>query len=181
MSDLIIKEEVGPGNVPKALFISSIEEFIGDRPIYNILENIQLLNRKYKIMENSIKTQQECLIVKIPDIELAIETVSQRKKLLEDNIQHNELYFPVADNLFAKCSSPPSNTIYLWLGANTVLEYTLEEAIEVLKSNLSTAKNTIKLYQESLDFIREQITILDVNTARIHNYGVMQRKQGKKE
>ncbi|QOY41529.1 Prefoldin subunit 3 [Cryptosporidium parvum] len=179
ISDLIIKEEVGPGNVPKALFISSIEEFVGDRPVYGILENIQLLNRKYKIMESSIKTQQEYLIAKIPDIELAIESVFQRKKLLENNLNKNELYFPVSDNLFAKCSSPPSNTIYLWLGANTILEYPLEEAIEVLKSNLSTAKNTIKLYQESLDFIREQITIMDVNTARVHNYGVMQRKQNK--
>ncbi|KAH8584092.1 prefoldin subunit family [Cryptosporidium sp. chipmunk genotype I] len=178
ISDLIIKEEVGPGNVPKALFISSIEEFVGDRPVYTILENIQLLNRKYKIMENSIKTQQESLIMKIPDIELAIEAVSQRKKLL-NNLHKNELFFPVSDNLFAKCSSPPSNTIYLWLGANTILEYPLEEAIEVLKSNLSTAKNTIKLYQDSLDFIREQITIMDVNTARVHNYGVMQRKQNK--
>ncbi|XP_668477.1 hypothetical protein [Cryptosporidium hominis TU502] len=82
ISDLIIKEEVGPGNVPKALFISSIEEFVGDRPVYGILENIQLLNRKYKIMESSIKTQQESLIAKIPDIELAIESVFQRKKLL---------------------------------------------------------------------------------------------------
>lgn len=82
ISDLIIKDEVGPGNVPKALFISSIEEFVGERSIYNVLESIQLLNRKYKIMESSIKTQQECLVLKIPDIELAIETVSQRKKLL---------------------------------------------------------------------------------------------------
>lgn len=82
ISDLIIKEEVGPGNVPKALFIPSIEEFVGDRPVYGILENIQLLNRKYKIMESSIKTQQESFIAKIPDIELAIESVFQRKKLL---------------------------------------------------------------------------------------------------
>ncbi|KAF7457223.1 Prefoldin subunit family protein [Cryptosporidium felis] len=142
ISELVIKDELGPGNVPKAMFITSIEEFVGDNPILTILDNIQILNRKYKIMENSIRAQQECLAVKIPDIELAIETAFQRKKLL----------------------------------ANTVLEYPLEEAIEVLRSNLATAKSTIKLYQDSLDFIREQITILDVNTARIHNYGVMQRK-----
>ena len=57
-----------------------------------------------------------------------------------------------------------------------MLEYSLDEAIEVLNSNLSTAKDTIKIYQKSLEFIREQITILEVNTARIHNYGVMIRK-----
>lgn len=82
ISDLVVKDETGPGNIPKAIFITSIEDFVGDRNVYTILENIQLLNRKYKLMESSIKTQQECLIVKIPDIELAIETVTHRKKLL---------------------------------------------------------------------------------------------------
>ncbi|KAH7649741.1 hypothetical protein RS030_132064 [Cryptosporidium xiaoi] len=176
ISDLVVKDEFGPGNIPKAMFISSIEEFVGEKSIYNILESIQLLNRKYKLMENSFKAQQESLVLKIPDIELAIDTITQRQRLFNSNIQEDRFYFPLADNLLAKGTSLPSNNVYLWLGANTVLEYSLEEAMEVLNSNLSTAKNTIKIYQKSLDFIREQITILEVNTARIHNYGVMIRK-----
>ncbi|KAH8741517.1 hypothetical protein FG386_003159 [Cryptosporidium ryanae] len=176
ISDLVVKDEYGPGNIPKAMFISSIEEFVGEKSIYDIIESIQLLNRKYKLMENSFKAQQESLVLKIPDIELALETVIQRQKLLNSDVMKDRFYFPIADNLLAKGTSIPSNSVYLWLGANTILEYSLEEAIEVLNSNLSTARNTIKIYQKSLEFIREQITILEVNTARIHNYGVMIRK-----
>ena len=82
ISDLVVKNEFGPGNIPKAVFISSVEEFVGTKSIYDILENIQLLNGKYKLMESSFKAQQESLVLKIPDIELAIETIIRRQKLL---------------------------------------------------------------------------------------------------
>ncbi|EEA05026.1 prefoldin subunit family protein [Cryptosporidium muris RN66] len=176
ISELIAKDESNFGSIPRAVFISSIKDFVGERPINQILENTQILYRKYRLMEASIKSQQESLVVKLPDIESALETVRYRKKILVESTANQTFYFPLADNILVRGLAEPSDKIYLWLGANTVLEYNLDEAADVLASNLAAAEKTVKFYQDSLDFIREQLTILDVNTARIHNYGVTIQK-----
>lgn len=82
ISELITKDESNFGSIPRAVFISSIKDFVGERPINQILENTQILYRKYRFMEASIKSQQESLVVKLPDIESALETVRYRKKIL---------------------------------------------------------------------------------------------------
>lgn len=42
------------------------------------------------------------------------------------------LDYQLADNVFAKARVKPVNTVNLWLGANVMLEYELQEAITLL-------------------------------------------------
>lgn len=42
------------------------------------------------------------------------------------------LDYQLADNIFAKARVKPVNTVNLWLGANVMLEYELQEAIALL-------------------------------------------------
>lgn len=44
--------------------------------------------------------------------------------------------------------------VCLWLGANVMLEYSLDEAEELLRGNQSTAQSTLKKVDEDLDFLR---------------------------
>lgn len=49
--------------------------------------------------------------------------------------------------------------MYLWLGANVMLAYPLEEAEAMLKEKLSAAELSLANCDEDLEFLREQITV----------------------
>ncbi|SAL97106.1 hypothetical protein [Absidia glauca] len=57
-----------------------------------------------------------------------------------------------------------------------MLEYSFEEATDLLTSKLKTAKNSLKNTIEDLGFLRDQITTMEVNTARVYNWDVKQRR-----
>ncbi len=58
-----------------------------------------------------------------------------------------------------------------------MLEYTMEEAEQLLNEKLSTAKVSLGQVQEDLEFLRDQITTMEVNTARVYNYDVKLRRE----
>lgn len=62
-----------------------------------------------------------------------------------------------------------------------MLEYTIEEAIELLKSRLAAAKETLMTAEEDLEFLRENITTMEVNTARVYNWDVQKRRELKEK
>lgn len=57
-----------------------------------------------------------------------------------------------------------------------MLEYTCEEAKDLLTSKLDTAKTSLNNTLEDLEFLRSQITTMEVNTARVYNWDVKQRR-----
>ena len=57
-----------------------------------------------------------------------------------------------------------------------MLEYTLEEAIELLSSKLNSANISLDQTVQDLDYLKEQITTMQVNVARIYNYDVKLRR-----
>lgn len=60
-----------------------------------------------------------------------------------------------------------------------MLEYPIEEALELLRTNLSSAQSSLTQAQEDLDTIRDQTTTLEVGMARVYNWDVGQRKKSK--
>ena len=58
-----------------------------------------------------------------------------------------------------------------------MLEYPLEEAAKLLANKLNAAERNIKGIIEDLEFLREQITVMEVNTARVYNYDVRRRRE----
>jgi Prefoldin subunit len=59
-----------------------------------------------------------------------------------------------------------------------MLSYPIAEAVILLESKLSAAKKNYENCEEDMDFLREQITTLEVATARVYNYDVtMKRKE----
>ncbi|CBZ53173.1 putative prefoldin subunit 3 [Neospora caninum Liverpool] len=88
-------------------------------------------------------------------------------------------YFELADTLHAEAIIPPTDSVCLWLGANVVMEYSLDEAETLLTNNVETAKKTRAAAVEDLQRLRTQITVTEVNVARIHNYGVKKNQEAK--
>jgi phage shock protein A len=60
-----------------------------------------------------------------------------------------------------------------------MLAYPLLEAETLLESKLSAAQQSLDNCEEDLDFLREQITTLEVATARVYNWDVAQRRKEK--
>lgn len=60
--------------------------------------------------------------------------------------------------------------------ANTMLEYELDEAEQLLNTNLESATAQLKVIQEDLDFLRDQMTCTEVAMARTHNYEVTSKR-----
>jgi hypothetical protein len=58
-----------------------------------------------------------------------------------------------------------------------MLSYTIPEAVTLLKSKLEIAQTTLSNTIEDLEFLREQLTIMEVNTARVYNWDVKRRRE----
>ena len=71
---------------------------------------------------------------------------------------------------------PPTEVVNLWLGANVMLQYPIPEAIQLLTTKLSSAKTSLEQVNEDLDFLKEQITTMEVNMARVYNADVKKRR-----
>jgi len=61
--------------------------------------------------------------------------------------------------------------------ANVMLSYKIPAAIELLKSKLEAANTSLNNAIEDLEFIREQMTVMEVNTARVYNWDVKRRRE----
>ena len=72
-----------------------------------------------------------------------------------------ETNFELNDTLYARASISPADAeeVYLWLGANVMLAYPLNEAESMLDDKLSGAEQSLKNCEEDLEFLREQITV----------------------
>ena len=70
----------------------------------------------------------------------------------------------------------------MWLGANVMLSYPIDEAETLLISKLSAARQSLLNCENDLDFLREQITTVEVAIARVYNWDVtMKRKEREKD
>ena len=127
-------------------------------------------------MFESFVVQKRTTQRKIPDIQQAIETVDFiRKKRGQD--EEIKTHFPLTDNCHAQAVIPPTDRVCLWLGANVMLEYSIEEAEELLRTSSSNATESIKKLDSNISYLRDQITTSEVNIARVHNHMVKIKAQ----
>lgn len=103
--------------------------------------------------------------------------INYHHKYTQDSGESFVTSYELNDTVYAKAEITPGKTVYLWLGANVMLEYTIEEAVKLLQERLDTAKKTLKTCEEDLEFLRENITTMEVNTARVYNWDVQKRRE----
>lgn len=177
---LLFKTSENKRSIPEAVFIGSVEEMTKNRELKVVLARIQELYTKYQYMQSSLLAQKSGLKNKLPDISSALETVQHLvAKRDKGDGEAAEYTYQLSENIFSKAVVEPTNTVCLWLGANVMMEYTLEEALELLKTNQKNAKETLSTVEEDLQFLRDQLTTTEVNIARVHNLGVKLRSKEK--
>ncbi|CAG8753876.1 20519_t:CDS:2, partial [Dentiscutata erythropus] len=157
-------EEVvsNPRGIPKVQFVENVEEFMSkpSSTIEATLGKFQETVAKYKFMEINYINRKKALESKIPEIKKTL-TVVEYLISMQDSNESIETTFELNDTLWAAAKIKSTKTVYLWLGANVMLEYELQEAKELLETKLSTAQNTLNYVVEDLEFMREQITTME--------------------
>jgi len=58
-----------------------------------------------------------------------------------------------------------------------MLSYKIPAAIVLLQTKLAIAQTSLNNTIEDLEFLREQLTIMEVNTARVYNWDVKRRRE----
>ena len=176
-------------DIPTALFIEDVEAFlkesadgggveVDDKFIEGVLEIMQQEYSKFKYMEQHLVYNLRTFKTKIPEIEKTLNAV-KRLKSAGDDEKELDINYSLADNVWAKAHIQPNNTVYLWLGANVMLEYNYEDAISILTDNLNKAYEKAEQTRQDLAFLKNQITTSEVNIARVYNYSVRLRRIAK--
>ncbi|KAL1848421.1 peptide chain release factor 1 [Paecilomyces lecythidis] len=179
------KAPTNPRGIPVAPFVDNVADYVSSRAdVEPTLRSFQEMIAKYQFMEVNTQRRAVGLREKIPDIKKTSETVKflklRREAGSEDPLLTN---FELNDTLYARATVSPADTeeVYLWLGANVMLAYPLGEAETMLDEKLRAAESSLKNCEEDLEFLREQITTLEVATARVYNWDVVQRRKEKAE
>ncbi|KII62174.1 Prefoldin subunit 3 [Thelohanellus kitauei] len=155
-----------------AEFVENESEFIakegqGDSKI--VLLKLQKLLQYYVKRESALTERMSKFFSKISN--------NQESLCVVDGLENDsatETYFTLADQVFSIGTMDRTNkTVYLWLGANVMVEFSYEEARNILNENINDAKKLVEGIQTEMDLIKSKITTLEVNIARIHNFNVL--------
>ena len=172
---------VSPRGIPRVAFVENVAELVkssGDSA-ETLLKRFSEQYSKYKLAEHRLIRTIANLEAKIPDIKKTLQTLEYLKKSLveEDGGKGFTTNYGITESVFCQAKVLPQKTVHVWLGANVMVEYTFDEATEMLEKNLKSATENLATTQEDLSWLQEQQTILEVNTSRLYNYDVVERRK----
>ncbi|EJD05147.1 Prefoldin, subunit 3 [Fomitiporia mediterranea MF3/22] len=193
------QREKNPRGIPHAPFITDVEEHVGgpEGEVEPVLVRFQEALSKYRYMEANLTQRKAAIEVKIPDIRKTLTMVEflaeqrEGKKVksdddddLDEDLEDDEsgskkpirTTFELNDTLYAEAELEDTDTVFLWLGADVMLSYKIPEAISLLQSKLSVAEENLTNYNSDLEYLKEQVTIMEVNMARVFNWDVKRRR-----
>ena len=128
------------------------------------------------MMEISLNNKRMRMQSKLEDLSKSIASVEGLKLNPTSTFQ-----FELNDTLYTKARLPETQkqleTIHLWLGANVMLSYPVEEGLVLLREKKEEAEGIVKKCEEDLLYVRDQITTMEVNTARVYNLLVQSIKK----
>ena len=159
-----------------AQFIEDVDAYMEGKEVEPTLNSLQTLFQQYKQIEQGLQQNRIRLGNKLPEIKRALDTV----KLLCDKASTGEeldMHFELTDSVYAKAKVKDAESVYLWLGANVMLEYPLDEAKALLETNHANCVNNLATNRSDLAFVKDNITITEVSIARVYNWDVKKRKE----
>jgi prefoldin subunit 5 len=178
VSDII--EGRSERGIPIAKFIDDVgafsDSFDPPAPAELIIGAYTDLHGQYKYFESNFIQKQRHLTEKLPDLDRSlklIQTLIKNKEAGEGNV----VRYNLVDNVFAKAELDyEPGTVNLWLGANVMLEFTFEEAVDFLAKNQERAKKELSDLTEDIGLVRDQIVTSEVNMSRVYNFDVRRKR-----
>lgn len=115
-----------------------------------VLKKLDSQHAKYKFMEYNLLSKKKRLQNQVPELKRSLTMIER----LENQKEPFDTQFLLSEQVFAKAKVPPTNNVCLWLGANVMLEYTLEDARKLLTQNIAAAERNLGYVDHDLDFLR---------------------------
>jgi len=180
-----VEEKIKGWGIPVSDFIEDVEKFltekfkkaedtdIGTDQAENCLRSMDDLLQKYKMFEAGLGEKKRRLQGQIPEISSTLDAIQH---LIDNNGKEVETSFQLADAVFAKAKVDCQDKVMLWLGANVMLEYDINDAKELLSNNKANAIKSLEDVNEQMAFLRDQMTTTEVSMARVYNWDVNRRK-----
>jgi len=182
MADVDTTDLVSGANERGIPFVVFLEEDLDafvqrmGRPVESILGGFRELHTKYQFMDANIRSRRKADKAKLPDQERNLELVRHlMTRQLEGGEEPVPTMYKVADNVFARAELDVDGRVGLWLGANVMVEYTYEEAQDILVESIETTKQRIATATQDLVHIKAQTVTCEVNTNRLINFAVRQK------
>jgi len=188
-----------PRGIPTFPFMNNVTDYVKSvDDVEPTLQRFQEMVSKYTFMQQNVERRAMGLKEKLPEMKRTLEVVRFLQKKRRDLAQAKnededeedmegaatrsdeiEPTFSLQDTLYAKAVIKPAeiDDVYLWLGANVMVAYPLDEAEELLQGKLDKAKESLAACDEDLEFLRVQITTLEVAIARVHNWDVGEKRK----
>ncbi|CAG61236.1 uncharacterized protein GVI51_K01023 [Nakaseomyces glabratus] len=183
MDTLFNSTEKNPRGIPSAPFLEDIGAFMAKEKEFELVfSKFQERLSKYKFMLESKQATVRQLHVRIPDIENTLQVCRQLKQSKEDGEESAlKFNYKLNETLFTKAQVDLTKdlNVGLWLGADVMLEYPIDEAIALLEKKLEDSQDSLRIAKEDVEFLRENITTMEVNCARLYNWDVELRKATK--
>ena len=127
-------------------------------------------------MESQLVKQKMSKIEQQKEMKKNIEVCRYLKEKNESGSSEITTQFEVSDQLYSEGTIKEFDKVAIWLGANVMMEFPVNEAIEFLEKRVSIADKKIAELQTDIDFTRKQVNIIEVNRSRVFNAGVKVKK-----
>nr|QBH72846.1 prefoldin subunit [Isotomurus palustris] len=170
-------------SIPQVEFVDDVDNFMALKDNENnaqaVLKRLEEVYSRLKLIEQTNVRTKARLRDQLSEFDKSLKMIKHLRKRREEN-KDTITQFRLADHAFITAKVPPVDNIGLWLGANVMLEYGLDEGEALLKEKQQKAENSLKATNDLIDDVRENVTTLEVNMARIYNWDV-KRRQAEKE
>jgi prefoldin subunit 5 len=160
----------------EAEFIADVDKYMQGQSMETKIMELQDQLRTFKLKEQQLLMRKAHLQQRLPDIKTALEAVlgliGQKESgdaLLVD--------YELTDSIYAKAALQNVDTVNLWLGANVMVEYPLEEAKQLLQHNLDQCQAQLAAIEKDMYTVKDNVTITEVSVARVFNWDVEQRRK----
>jgi len=166
--------------IPKAEFIEDVAGYMskhgGDAE--SVLRLLDMQLSRYNAMNSSLQTKRAYLRNQTPELNKTKEMIQLLKEKRDaQDAEELQTKFLLSEHVYADATLDPVDKVGLWLGANVMLEYPLDEATDIVNENLNHVVKSEKTLSEDLLFLRDQITTTEVSMARVYNYNVEKKQK----
>ncbi|KYQ88685.1 prefoldin alpha-like domain containing protein [Tieghemostelium lacteum] len=176
---VLFEADIKPtSNIPGVTFISNVEEYLKDKEIESVFRQLQDSYSKFKYFESKLSNNISILTLRSKQLQESLDIVDHVASKTEENFQ---VQYELSEGVYSSAQVDHPKSIYLWLGANVMLEYSFEEAKQVLRKNKDSVDKQLKDTIQDLGYVKDQITTTDVNVSRVYNYDVLQKRKLKQQ
>ena len=166
-----------PRGLPSVLFIEDEEAFLVKTGFTEEAAALEMRAafQQLQSMASNLRGKRTSLESKLPETSKALAMVAQLKTKRQKK-ETARVTYELIGGVYCAADVAPSDKVMLWLGANVMVEYSLDEAETFLSKQLSDATEALQTTKEDIAHLDDQINTLEVNINRMHNHAMAKRR-----